>query len=60
MWSLANEPHNSLKSGEFFRTLYDKTKDLDNTRPVTVVNMMGVKEKAFEFVDVLCINRYYG
>ncbi len=60
MWSLANEPHNSLKSGDFFRTLYDKTKDLDNTRPVTVVNMMGVKEKAFEFCDVLCINRYYG
>ena len=60
MWSLANEPHNSLKSGEFFRTLYDKTKDLDNLRPVTVVSMMGVKEKAFEFVDVLCINRYYG
>jgi len=60
MWSLANEPHNSLKSREFFRTLYDRTKDLDNTRPVTVVNMMGVKEKAFEFCDVLCINRYYG
>ena len=60
MWSLANEPHNSLKSGEFFRKLYDKTKVLDNTRPVTVVNMMGVKEKAFEFCDVLCINRYYG
>jgi beta-glucuronidase len=60
MWSLANEPHNSLKSGEFFRTLYNRTKDLDSTRPVTVVNMMGVKEKAFEFCDVLCINRYYG
>ena len=60
MWSLANEPHSSLKSGEFFRKLYDKTKVLDNTRPITVVNMMGVKEKAFEFCDVLCINRYYG
>jgi len=60
MWSLANEPHNSLKSGEFFKKLYDKTKALDNTRPVTIVNMMGVKEKAFEFCDVLCINRYYG
>ncbi len=60
MWSLANEPHNSLKSGEFFRKLYDKTKVLDNTRPVTIVNMMGVKDKAFEFCDVLCINRYYG
>jgi len=60
MWSLANEPHNSLKSGVFFKTLYDRTKELDNTRPITVVNMMGVKEKAFEFCDVLCINRYYG
>ena len=60
MWSLANEPKNSLKSGVFFRTLYDKAKDLDDTRPVTVVNMMGVKEKAFEFCEVLCINRYYG
>jgi len=60
MWSLANEPHNSLKSGAFFRTLYDRTKELDNTRPITVVNMMGVKEKAFEFCDLLCINRYYG
>jgi len=24
MWSLANEPHNSLKSGEFFKKLYEK------------------------------------
>ena len=60
MWSLANEPRSSLKSKEFFKTLYDNARKLDNTRPVTVVNMMGVKEKAFEFCDVLCINRYYG
>lgn len=60
MWSLANEPHSSLKSKEFFKTLYDQTQQLDNTRPITVVNMMGVKERAFEFCDVLCINRYYG
>jgi beta-glucuronidase len=60
MWSLANEPHNNLKSGDFFKILYDKVRSLDNTRPITVVNMMGVKEKAFKFCDVLCINRYYG
>ena len=60
MWSLANEPHNSLKSGEFFKALYDKARNLDSTRPITIVNMMGVKEKAFKFCDVLCINRYYG
>ncbi|TKJ25493.1 MAG: beta-glucuronidase [Promethearchaeota archaeon Loki_b31] len=60
MWSLANEPHSSLKSKEFFQALYDKTKELDGTRPITVVNMMGVKERAFEFCDILCLNRYYG
>jgi beta-glucuronidase len=60
MWSLANEPQGSLKSGEFFKSLYHRAKILDSTRPITVVNMMGVKEKAFEFCDVLCINRYYG
>ena len=60
IWSLANEPHNSLKSGEFFKVLYDKARELDSTRLITVVNMMGVKERAFQFCDVLCINRYYG
>ncbi len=60
MWSLANEPHSSLKSKEFFKNLFEKTKKLDKSRLITVVNMMGVKEKAFEFCEVLCINRYYG
>jgi beta-glucuronidase len=60
MWSLANEPHSSLKSKEFFEELYKKTRTLDNTRPITIVHMMAVKDKAFEFCDVLCINRYYG
>ncbi|MFX0074267.1 MAG: glycoside hydrolase family 2 TIM barrel-domain containing protein, partial [Candidatus Hermodarchaeota archaeon] len=60
MWSLANEPHSSAKSKEFFKNLYDQTKVLDKSRPITVVNMMGVREKAFEFCDILCINRYYG
>ncbi|MHA2290452.1 MAG: glycoside hydrolase family 2 TIM barrel-domain containing protein [Promethearchaeota archaeon] len=40
MWSLANEPHSSIKSKEFFKNLYEKTKELDNTRPITIVNMM--------------------
>lgn len=60
MWSLANEPHSSVKSKEFFKILFDKTRALDKSRLITVVNMMGVKEKSFEFCDVLCINRYYG
>jgi beta-glucuronidase len=60
MWSMANEPHSSLKSREFFKILTEKAKALDNSRPITIVHMMAVKDKAFEFCDVLCINRYYG
>ncbi|MAS33395.1 MAG: beta-glucuronidase [Anaerolineaceae bacterium] len=64
MWSLANEPfNNDEKAGPFFRELYDLAKALDPTRPVTVVNVgmiNGPDEPTFEFVDVLCMNRYYG
>jgi beta-glucuronidase len=64
MWSLANEPfNNDPKAGPFFRELYDLAKQLDPTRPVTVVNLgmiPGPQEPTFEFVDVLCLNRYYG
>lgn len=60
-WSLANEPQSRLPAAKgFFRELYDLAKSLDATRPVTVVNMMMVTEEAFEFVDLLCINRYFG
>jgi beta-glucuronidase len=61
MWSLANEPQSRLPAAKpFFRNLYDLAKSLDDTRPVTVVNMGGVVEEAFEFVDIICVNRYYG
>ena len=64
MWSIANEPfNNDEKAGPFFKDLYDQVKAQDNTRPVTVVNVMmvpGPEEPTFEFVDVLCMNRYYG
>jgi beta-glucuronidase len=61
MWSVANEPHSARPAAkEFFRTLYRTAKSLDNSRPVTLVNVTGVWEEAFEFMDVLCLNRYYG
>jgi len=61
MWSLANEPHSRRPEAKaFFRTLYDLAKALDATRPVTVVSHVGVAEESFEFLDVLCLNRYYG
>lgn len=61
MWSLANEPHSRRPAAKgFFRNLYDLARELDTTRPITVVSHIGVDEEAFEFLDVLCLNRYYG
>lgn len=61
MWSLANEPH-SRRPGhhQFFRELYDLAKALDPTRPVTLVSFIGEAETSFEFLDVVCLNRYRG
>jgi beta-glucuronidase len=60
-WSLANEPHSWRPAAKpFFRDLYDLAKSLDSTRPVTVVTHVGVDEEAFEFLDFMCLNRYYG
>jgi beta-glucuronidase len=61
-WSIANEPASSAASKPFFRNLYDLAKSLDTTRPVTLVSEMEVekREKSFEFLDIVCLNRYYG
>lgn len=61
MWSLANEPHsNRLAAKPFFRNLYDLAKALDGTRPLTLVSYLGTCEESFEFLDVVCLNRYSG
>ncbi len=61
MWSLANEPHSaSPLARPFFEQLCRDAKALDPTRPVTVVSFLGAVEPAFEFCDVLCLNRYLG
>ena len=61
MWSLANEPHSRRPEAKaFFRNLYELARSLDSTRPITVVSHVGVAEESFEFLDVLCLNRYYG
>jgi beta-glucuronidase len=60
-WSLANEPHSKRPAAQmFFRSLYDLARSLDSTRPITLVSLVGEKEEAFEFVDFMCLNRYYG
>jgi beta-glucuronidase len=61
MWSVANEPHSGRPAAkEFFRTLYRTAKSQDESRPVTLVNVAGVWEESFEFLDVVCVNRYNG
>jgi beta-glucuronidase len=61
LWSLANEPQSRRPAAKpFFRQLYDLAKSLDATRPVTLVSCFGLEEESFEFLDVVCMNRYYG
>ncbi len=60
-WSLANEPHSGRPEAKaFFRELFDLARDLDPTRPVTLVSCMGLIEESFEFLDFMCLNRYFG
>ncbi|HVM71876.1 MAG TPA: beta-glucuronidase [Anaerolineales bacterium] len=61
MWSLANEPHsNSPHARPIFEQLYRDAKQLDPSRPVTLVSYLGAAEEAFSFCDVVCLNRYLG
>ena len=61
MWSLANEPHSTVPQARpFFEGLYQLEKTLDPTRPVTLVSFLGAEEQAFEFCDLVCLNRYLG
>ena len=60
-WSVANEPNSVHPNAPaFFRNLYDLAKSLDATRPVTLVSNKGLQEESFDFMDLLCLNRYYG
>jgi beta-glucuronidase len=60
-WSLANEPHSWLPTAKpFLQNLSDLTRSLDRTRPVTLTTYIGVGEEAFEFCDLICLNRYAG
>jgi beta-glucuronidase len=60
-WSLANEPHSRRPEARgFFENLIDLTRELDATRPVTLVSYVGAEETSFELCDFLCVNRYNG
>ncbi|SEJ89794.1 beta-glucuronidase [Deinococcus reticulitermitis] len=51
----------TAEKGEvFLNTLVRQAKDLDPTRPVTVVGLMGGPTAWLAETDVICINRYWG
>ncbi len=63
MWSLANEPHSQrhpTTAKDFFRHLFNLARSLDSSRPLTMASYIGAQEAAYEYADVLCLNRYAG
>ncbi len=61
MWSLANEPHSKRAAAQgFFKNLAQLARSLDQTRPVTLVSYLGTSENSFRFLDLVCVNRYFG
>lgn len=62
MWSVANEPKTDEPGAEaYFGELVPYMKSLDSTRPVTVVINSDVKKDLVgQFLDVVCVNRYFG
>ncbi|MDF2962010.1 MAG: beta-glucuronidase [Paenibacillus sp.] len=64
MWCIANEPASEQPGAyEYFKPLAELTKQLDPTRPMTIVNVMTATPDTCQIqslVDVVCLNRYYG
>jgi beta-glucuronidase len=69
MWAVGNEP-NLVNSNIYFngigksywKEIFDFTRSLDLTRPITVPNCQaaGSHDPVFEFSDIISLNRYYG
>jgi len=72
MWSVANEPMAgtpltgvapaaAVSAGtRFFSRMYERTRALDPSRPVTLVGVQGGPAEWVGLFDVVAINRYYG
>ena len=64
LWSIANEPESDTEGAkEYFRPLFELTRELDRSRPVGFVNVMLAPYgtcRVSQFADVLMLNRYYG
>lgn len=61
MWSVANEAATHEEGAvSYFKTVIDKMRALDDTRPVTMVHTTGADgDKVSQWLDVVCVNRYY-
>ena len=61
MWSVANEADTGEKGAvPYFKAVIDTMRSLDDTRPVTIVHTVGpAADKVSQWVDVICLNRYY-
>lgn len=65
MWSVANEASTAEEGAEeYFAPLIKLTKELDpQKRPVTMVLIMMSmphNDQVSKYIDVICLNRYYG
>jgi beta-glucuronidase len=73
MWSVANEPllkpfHNTTptppeaepRGTQFFAPMFELFRQLDRTRPVTMVSLQGGPTDWQAFGDVICTNSYNG
>ncbi len=61
MWSIANEAATyEEKAKDYFFTLSKRARELDPTRPITIVeNSSYNTTQASQYVDVVSINRYF-
>lgn len=62
MWSVGNEADTSEDEAvPYFKKVIDTMRSLDDTRPITLVQTMWPSaDKVSQWLDVICINRYFG
>lgn len=61
MWSVANEAATHEEGAvPYFKKITETMRGLDSTRPITIVHTTGPDgDKVSQWVDVICVNRYY-
>jgi beta-glucuronidase len=64
LWSITNEPDSTTDEAEdYFRPLFELTRELDATRPVGHVNVFLAphgEDRLAKYSDVVMLNRYFG